>query len=169
MAVLHTISILIILNGKNYSLLGEQDDSNDEQDKDGNDITVKITREEAIRRQIAAGVTKDYVYPNDETALADFIEIHWAWEEDDVIKATPDHPQCEGCEDMAECIDAVKFLGDDATCIKARSNRLLDAKDINYNSQSFIDRWAYPVIVMVITSICIYAGYKVITFEGPIF
>jgi len=139
----------------------------DEPDRNSGDLTIRITREEAIRRQIAVSVTKDYVYPNDETALADFIEIHWAWEEDNIIKAMPDHEKCEGCDDMAECIEAVAFLGDDAVCIK--SNHLLDAKDINYSSGSAMDRWAYPVIVIVCICICIYATYKLITFEGAIF
>ena len=57
----------------------------DEQDGNGGDTTVRITREEAIRRQRAAGATKDYVYPNDETALVDFMEIHLAWHEENNI------------------------------------------------------------------------------------
>ncbi|MCK5642995.1 MAG: hypothetical protein KAJ19_19465, partial [Gammaproteobacteria bacterium] len=85
------------------------------------------------------------------------------------IPATPNSMQCIDCEDMAECLDAVKFLDDDATCIRARSNRLLDAKDIDYNSMSFMDRWAYPTIVVAIVFICIYAGYQLFTFDGPIF
>ena len=51
------------------------------QDELGNPITQRITREEAIQAQREAGLTKYYVYPNDATALADFKEIHWAWEE----------------------------------------------------------------------------------------
>lgn len=86
-----------------------------------------------------------------------------------MLKATPDHPQCEGCEDMAECIDVVTYLGEDAECIKSRSNRLIDAKNIKYNDMSFMDKWAYLIIVMVIVFICIYTGYKLFTFKGFMF
>jgi len=43
---------------------------------------VKITEEEAIRRQKASAAQKGYTYDSDEKALYDFMIVHWAWRED---------------------------------------------------------------------------------------
>ena len=61
---------------------------------------------------------------------------------------------------MAECIEAVTYLGDDAVCIKSRSNRLLDAKDIKYSSESFIDIWVYPTIIVGCILLGLYVLYR---------
>ncbi len=49
----------------------------------GEDKPVKITEEEAIRRQRESGRRNNYEYRNDEEALYDFIVVYWAWSEKD--------------------------------------------------------------------------------------
>ena len=65
------------------------------------------------------------------------------------MPATPDSEQCTGCDDMDECIEAITYLGDDASCIKARRNRLWSAKDINYS------RSKKEIVIITIERICI--------------
>lgn len=62
------------------------------------------------------------------------------------VLATPYSEQCTGCEDMAECIEAVAFLGSNAVCVK--TNSILDAKDISYNSASLIDKWIWQIVII---------------------
>ena len=85
------------------------------------------------------------------------------------VPATPDSEQCEGCSDMVECIEMVSFLGKDATCIRSESNRLLDAKDIKYDSPSFLDMWVLPTVIIGCVILGLYTIFKLVTFKGSIF
>jgi len=49
-----------------------------EPDEQGNDITIRVSEEEAIRQSKLYATKKGYVYKNDREALIDFIVIHWA-------------------------------------------------------------------------------------------
>jgi len=51
----------------------------DEPDENGDNIRVKLTEEEAIKRQHQRGLFHNYAYKNDEDALSDFIINNWAW------------------------------------------------------------------------------------------
>jgi hypothetical protein len=51
-----------------------------EPDDKGNNLIIQISEEEAIRRQRASASLKGYIYASDETALMDFMVIHWAWQ-----------------------------------------------------------------------------------------
>ena len=172
----------------------------DEPGTDGKNIEIRRTCEEAIRVAEGVAAVRDYLYDSKEDALADYMTIHWAREEETghellelanqyckhcgeamytraalrpckgaKIKATPEHEQCTGCDDMAECIEAVAFLGDDAVCIRTKS--ILDAKDINYS------RSKKEIAIITIECICIgivlcaviYGIYSLFTFEGSIF
>ena len=47
---------------------------------DGREIVKGLTIEQAIEIQKqAAAKTKAFVYPDDKTALEDFVDINWAW------------------------------------------------------------------------------------------
>ena len=50
----------------------------DEPDENGNNITIRISEQEAIRQMKAYATSKGHVYPNDKEALVDFIVINWA-------------------------------------------------------------------------------------------
>ncbi len=47
--------------------------------KFGETITVTISTEEAIERQLLAGASRNYVYKSKEEALEDFMACNWAW------------------------------------------------------------------------------------------
>lgn len=41
--------------------------------------TITISKEEAIERQIQAGLSRGFVYKSKEEALEDFMACNWAW------------------------------------------------------------------------------------------
>ena len=45
----------------------------------GDIITITISKDEAIERQIRAGEINNYVYKTREEALEDFMTCNWAW------------------------------------------------------------------------------------------
>jgi hypothetical protein len=49
-----------------------------EPDKHGNDVTVQLTIDEAIRRAKRVAVLHAYTYRSDREALDDFLTVHWA-------------------------------------------------------------------------------------------
>jgi hypothetical protein len=53
-----------------------------EPDKNGKDKVCKASRQQAIEMQKACAERNGFTYENDEEALADFIALHWAREEE---------------------------------------------------------------------------------------
>jgi hypothetical protein len=45
----------------------------------GDIITITISKDEAIERQIRAGEINNYIYKTREEALEDFMACNWAW------------------------------------------------------------------------------------------
>ena len=45
----------------------------------GDIITITISKEEAIERQVRAGAANNYEYKSKEEALEDFMANNWAW------------------------------------------------------------------------------------------
>jgi hypothetical protein len=45
----------------------------------GDIITITISKEEAIERQIKSGEINNYIYNSREEALEDFMACNWAW------------------------------------------------------------------------------------------
>lgn len=52
----------------------------EEPDENGQNITIRITEEQAIKLTKEAAFKNDHIYKNDEEALADFMTVNWAWE-----------------------------------------------------------------------------------------